>query len=260
MEFDNQGIKYYDFSRWQTIMLDAYGRLLPPERQKHIDFNKVRDIGKASAVVLKAGQHNFKDIAFDTGWKNAKLAGLRRASYFFTDYRSTGKEQANTYWNIVKSDIGEGFLCADYEAGTWSNWNELYNFIYELQQLSGFPNDKIWIYSTYYFWIEHSPTSDSALDWFAKFPFWIAAYPPNSLDYSLVRVPRNWTKVAGWQNATPSIGLEIGCWSEEVDHDLLNGGNAEFVKYFGGVLPPTPQPQTFPYSITINNRDYRQGA
>lgn len=255
MKFDNQGIKYYDFSRWQCVMFDSNGKLLPPERQKHIDFNKVRDVGKASAIVLKAGQHNFKDVAFDTGWTNAKLAGLPRATYFFTDYRSTGKEQANKYWDIVKHDTGEGFLCADYETGTWSNWNELYNFISELQQLSGFQNDKIWIYSTYYFWLENSPRTDSALSWFADYPLWIAAYPPNSLDYSNVRVPRKWTDVVGWQNATYPIGFEIGTWSHEVDHNFLNGGNTEFRKYFG--TPISPPTVTFPYSLIINNKEYK---
>ena len=73
MDFQNTGIKIYDVSFYQTVMfdyIDGKRILLPPEKQKHIDFDKMRQ--KAKAVIIKAGQRNYKDPAFDISWKNAK--------------------------------------------------------------------------------------------------------------------------------------------------------------------------------------------
>ena len=113
--------------------------------QGEIDFARTKAAG-AAGVIIRAGQRTWIDSQFKVNWQKAKEAGLPRASYFFCSKYAKGKNQAVTYWDIVKNDVGEGFLCADYETGAWLDWNELYNFIYELQQKSGFPNHKVFIY------------------------------------------------------------------------------------------------------------------
>lgn len=264
MPFDNQGITIYDESFWQTILFDSNGNWLPPERRNYIDFVKMRDAGNASATVLKVGQHNYLDPAFPVSWRDSKGI-LPRSAYWFMDYRSTAKAQAIMYWDAVKNDLAEGMYFFDFESGS-GNWNQLYNAIYEFQQLSGLPNDKIGIYTGYYYWTENvvahptNPASLATLNWFAKYPLWLAYY--SEIQY--IRVPKGWTMdtLLLWQWGTPSIGRSVGCWSEEVDANLLNGGYDKLYKYFGriGNIPVPPNPVSFPYSITIGDKEYKQGV
>jgi len=253
MPFDNKNIKIYDMSIWQTIMFDSNGNLLPPDRQKHINFNKVRDIGKALAVILKAGQYYYKDPAFDIGWRNAKLAGLPRSSYWFLSRYDTGKNQAKKYWEYLKSDIGEGMHFCDFEYGSGNDWNQVYSFISEFQQLSQLPDYKIGVYTGYYYWTQYAPSTNAQKNWFAKYPLWLAYYTANSAN---IRIPLNWMleTLLLWQWGTPPIGMEIGCWSREVDANLLNGGQEKLNKYFGVSNTTSP---SFPYSLVINNKEYR---
>ena len=119
MEFENQGIKLYDVSFYQTIIFEYVNSkriLLPPEKQKHIDFVQMKT--KARATILKCGQRDYKDPAFDIGWKNAKEAGIPRGSYWFCDKFNTPKNQAKLYWSYLKDDFGEGIHAADFESGS----------------------------------------------------------------------------------------------------------------------------------------------
>lgn len=203
------------------------GKLLPLEKQKHIDFYKMKT--KCDAVVLKCGQRNYKDPAFDIGWNNAKEAGLPRGSYWFCDKNESGKSQATLYWSYIKHDIGEGILAADFEQGSWENWNELYNFISELQQLSGLPDEKIAVYTGYYYFMENYPLKPESQKWFSKYPLWIASY---TNDPSRVLIPPLWKKSFLWQYNTVVEGLEAGVHSLEIDANYFNGTREEFRKYF----------------------------
>jgi GH25 family lysozyme M1 (1,4-beta-N-acetylmuramidase) len=225
MIFDNQGIKIYDVSKYQTVMSEN-GKPLPPEKQKHIDFNVMKT--KASAVIIKCGQWNYKDPAFEISWRNAKLAGIPRGSYWFCDRWDTGRNQARLYWSYIKNDVGEGILSADFESGSWNDLNQLYNFIYELQQLSSLPNEKIVLYTNYYYFME--AIQNAKREWFAQYPLWIASY---SLTPSSVKIPPVWEKTFLWQYGTPVEGKEAGVQSLEIDGNYLNGGYDEFKKYFG---------------------------
>lgn len=215
---------------------------------QQINFEKMKTM--FNFVVIKAGQWYYADPDFEYNWREAKKAGLPRSSYFFGDKRATGKAQANTYWNLIKDDVGEGMAFIDYEGGSWTDWNELYNFIVEFQRLSGFPNNRIGIYTAYYYWMEHRPESVIQEQWFGKYPLWLAAYSytplkPNPKD---VRIPVIWAEQGClvWQTGTPAIGIEAGVESRELDYDMLNGGEDVFLKYFNrsGIIPIPPIPPT----------------
>lgn len=243
----SSGIKIYDVSFYQTVMFEYINNqrvILPFEKQKHIDFKRMRD--KCSAVIMKCGQRNYKDPAFDISWRNAKEAGLRRGSYWFCDKNDTGKNQAKLYWQYLKPDIGEGVHAADFEAGGWTNLHELYAFVNEFQQLSGLPDHKIAIYTGYYYFT--AVTQISNLSWFSKYPLWIAAYTRNPID---VRIPKPWNKFTIWQYGTPAEGLDVGVHSIEIDGNWFNGTQTEFERMFGKPIikdevptkPHSPYPQ-----------------
>jgi len=227
MNFDYHGIFGSDISRWQD----------DPTTPTKNNFNKMKNYGMQFCIP-KCGQYNFIDRDFIHNWNGAKNAGLGRGSYWFCDYRSTGKVQAQLYWGTLEQNGYNGELCfADYETGSWTNWKELYNFIYEFQRISGVPDDKIGIYTGYYYCMEHSPNFVHEKQWLSKYHLWLAYYT-NSPRY--VRVPNDVWKdeqVLIWQSGTPAIGHDCGVESREIDYDQFQGDINKFEKYFGTSIP-----------------------
>lgn len=227
MNFNDKGIEGFDVSRYQDS--DTTPQM--------IDFNKMKAYG-ATFVISKAGQYYWQDPDFSYNWRESEKAGLARASYWFGDVRDTGVNQARKYWQILTDNGFKGEPCViDYEHGSWTDWNELYNFIAEFQRLSGLPDERFFIYTGFPYWIEHSPLVPSTLDWFEKHPLWLAWYTSESAN---VVVPPPWTDVLLWQDGTPPIGKLVGAESEEIDHDKFNGDITKFYQYFikGNTNPP----------------------
>lgn len=223
------GLTAFDISHYQSFR-DSFGRWTYP------DFQKMKDYG-AKFVVCKAGQYNFEDITFRVYWQKLKEVGLLRASYWFLDGRAEGKAQAQFYWNMLKDDPGEGPLVVDYEDGSGGDWNRLYDFIVELQRLSGYPNKRIWIYTGYFYWIDHSPVSIIQREWFARYPLWLAYYGTS------FQIPDMWTEIICWQNGTPAIGQSVGVLSREIDFNIFNGDENKLREYFTGIAAPPPPPE-----------------
>lgn len=242
MKFDYKGIFGFDISRWQDDVTTP---------TKKNDFNKMKSYG-ASFCISKAGQYNFQDRDFTYNFAETRKAGLARASYWFCDFRSRGKEQAQAYWNFLLKNGYDGEICfADYEAGAWSDWNELYNFIFEFQRISQLPNHKIGIYTGYYFWLENMPKTELERSYFKEFPLWLAYY---TNDVSFVKVPKPWveSELILWQAGTPAIGREVGVESREIDYNEFQGDTERFLKYFGSIIV-TPPPFETPTSELILN-------
>lgn len=228
MNFDDRGIFGFDVSFYQDNN----------ETPQQIDFNKMKSYG-ASFVIVRAGQNLYPDPDFQYNWKNAKSVGLPRSSYWFLDIHSSGKVQAQKYLTVLDGDLGEGLLFVDYEKdlqGAFPVWNEVYNFITELMN-NGISKSKIGIYTGYFFWVEHGPLSITQRDWFAQFPLWIAWYTTNP---DFVKIPPSWVDCLVWQDGTPSIGLQVGVESKEIDHNKFNGDDVKFKLYFGDSpnIPP----------------------
>lgn len=228
MQINDTGIFGFDVSIYQD----------DNQTPAQINFVKMKDYG-ASFVVIKTGQWYYSDEDFMYNWTAAKAAGIPRSSYWFGDFRDSGKAQAQRYWNLLKNDIGEGPHFIDYEGGSWTDWRQLYDFIVEFQKLSNLPNEKIGIYTAYYYWREHCPTEPASLAWFGKYPLWLAWYTD---DPTNVQVPAPWISPLLWQSGTPAIGLAAGVESREIDYNVFNGDDARFIQVFGTGSNPNPPP------------------
>jgi GH25 family lysozyme M1 (1,4-beta-N-acetylmuramidase) len=247
-------IIFPDVSFYQAIRRDQDGKLLPPAQQKAIDFLRMKQAGMP-AVIIRAGQDTWIDPEFRVSWENAKIAELPRASYFFVDKDSDVKQQARFYWSILRDDPGEGFISGDFETGSPLAWDKWYQFMNELQQISGYSNNKIFFYSNFYFFNENKPPTIASQDYFARYPLWLANYTASILT---ARIPGTWDRISLHQYGTPAIGYSLGVWTHEIDMNLFNDGQTEFEKLFGKV--PTvvnPPIKRFPASIIINNDIYR---
>lgn len=237
MQFDYRGILGPDISFYQGN----------PQNNMFVDFDKMKawrneDGDKVSFVIAKAGQRDYPDPAFAYNWAAAKAAGLLRAAYWFLDDEKDGKSQAQFFWNLLKADPGEGPLIVDFERGSGDDWNKLYEFLVELQRLSGYPTSRIWIYTAYYYWLDHGPRTQAERLWFLRHPLWLAWYTDNPLN---VEVPYPWIEPVMWQKGTPAIGRDMGVHSIEIDYNEFNGGIAEFTKYWnvnaGDPVEPEPE-------------------
>ena len=209
----------------------------------------------ARGVIVKAGQGSGADPRFADNWQRAKIAGIPRGSYWFYDSRVDPRSQAANWWNLVKNDKGELMHFADYEeryGGAWGGWRNLKIFLQEFMRLSGLPASKIGIYTGYYYWIAHSPTNLTELNWFGQFSLWLAWY---TSDPSIVRIPRPWTSLILWQFGTPAVGQAYGAESIEIDQNWFNGDEQAYKARFGlpagneppdVVEPPAPRPPIEP--------------
>lgn len=232
MIFDYQGINGFDISTHNdSPLIDG-----------HTNFVLMKKF--AEFVVIRAGNGLTKDADFDIHWKNAKLAGMPRSSYWFCNSFYDPIAQARAYYNIIKDDIGEGMVFADYETGCFTDWNNLYIFITELQRLTKLPDHRIGIYTGYYYWRDHSPTSLASKLWFRKYPLWIAWYGHDS---NAVLIPDTWLEALIWQKGTPTIGHDVGVESFEIDDDQFNGGREKFAKHFlNGMITVPPYEEPLP--------------
>jgi GH25 family lysozyme M1 (1,4-beta-N-acetylmuramidase) len=214
--------------------------------QRVIDFLKMK-LFPSDGVIIKAGQHGYKDPYFDSNWVAAKAQGLPRGDYFFYDSRMEPKAQARVWWNIIKGDPGELKHWVDYEehyGGAYAGWRNLKLFIEEFLRVSGLSVNDVGIYTGYYYWIANSPTTTADLAWFGQFWLWLAWYTDNPAN---VLIPRPWTqqKVILWQQGTPSWGLQAGVATIEIDADYFVRPRSEYKTFFnlGGTLPTDPPTQ-----------------
>ncbi len=231
--------------------------------QKVIDFNRMKLAGM-QGTIIRAGQNVWKDPYFDANWGNAKKAGLPRGSYFFYDSRVPPKGQGDLYWSMIKNDPGELFAAADFEesyAGPYAGWRNLYDFMERLLS-NGLPQKMLWIYTGYYYWLDHSPQTDlSALAWFSQFPLWLAWYTTNP---AYVKIPRPWPDAQLWQYGTPARGAEVGVKTAEIDMNLWTGDQKSYWNYFnlgGEVIPPEVTTMKFEVrsNVAIETRAIRRG-
>jgi lysozyme len=240
VNFANHNVHGPDISFYQ----DAAGT------PQMVNFNTMKAAG-ASYVIIKAGQRTYPDPDFVHNWKEAKAAGMPRGSYWFYDSREDPKKQAQKYWSLLQDDPGELIHAADWEEnynGSFRNWQYFYDFLFWFQDYSKFPHDRIPVYTNYFYWLEHAPTNVLSLQWFKRHPLWIASYGAQTG----VKIPPPWTECILWQYGTPSVGIQYGAESLEIDMNVWNGDLESFKKYFGlsgEVIPPPAEPPTEPGAI-----------
>lgn len=227
-----------------------------------IDFFKMRTV--APYVIIRAGQNLWADPDFKANWREAKLAGMPRGSYWFYDSRVDPKKQADLWIQLLDKDLGELPLCADFEdnyKGPFSGWKHWYNFLERLKAL--LPATKeIVVYTNYYYWVENTTSvgiPNQSLEYFKNFPLWIANYGnPQPL------VPKPWGKNDWlfWQFTDNGDGVPYGVESKNIDLNYFNGDINAFRRRFGlsnTPLPDPPVPTKF-FRVTVASLKVREGA
>jgi GH25 family lysozyme M1 (1,4-beta-N-acetylmuramidase) len=212
-----------------------------------VDFQQMKLAG-AKGVIIRAGQNLWEDEDFRVNWIAAKAAGLPRGSYYFLDPRVRPQDQADKWTQMIYNDKPELDIWADYEApdswgGNYRNWDGLYNFLARLKV--NLPNQKISIYTGFYYWLDHSPAVGSAsLDYFKRYKINLAWYTINPAN---VRIPAPWTNddLLWWQYTADGNGPFYGVESLGIDLNYFNGGDGSlqvFKDYFrlSEITPPPP--------------------
>lgn len=223
-----------------------------PETPQGIDFFKMR--ASAGYVIIRAGQNLWVDTDFKGNWREAKLAGLPRGSYWFYDSRADPKRQAELWVQQFDGDLGELPLFGDFEEtynGPFKGWKNWYTFLERLKQL--LPGKEISIYTGYYYWLENAPRPTyeaSNLEYFHKYPLWIANYGNTE-----PMVPKPWAKNEWllWQFTDNGIGGLYGVESGNIDLNYFNGDlNAFRIRFNLSDLPlPDPLPPSKMFRVTV---------
>ena len=217
-----------------------------PQTPQGIDFIKMRKAG-AGYIIIRAGQNLWADRDFKANWRESKLAGLPRGSYWFYDSRADPKKQAELWVSLFDGDFGELPLWCDFEdnyGGSFRGWKHWYNFIERLKALT--PNKEIGVYTAYYYWLENmAGVPTASVNYFKQFPLWIANYGTNS-----PLVPKPWTanEWTLWQFTDNGNGGIYGVESGNIDLNYFNGDEAAFRQRFGLSEIPIPDPDTQPES------------
>jgi len=180
---------------------------------QYVDFRRMAT--KSTGVIIRAGQADWKDIAFDISWKSAKDAGLQRGSYWFYDSRTNPKRQAELWASILGKDAGELELWMDFEdkyKGAFHGHKHWYDFAERLKAL--LPNKQLGVYTGYYYWRENTKPTDT---YFAQYPLWIAWYGGTP------KIPPIWNEWLMHQFTDNGDGAAWGVASGNIDINTRKG-------------------------------------
>lgn len=199
--------------------------------QGEIDWQKMSAL---QGVIIRAGQRTWEDSQFKVNWAGAKSAGIPRGSYWFYDSREKPENQAALWWSLLKGDVGELVHAADFEesyGGPYGTTAHMRTFLSEFQRLSGLPNERLAVYTGYYWWADRTAGDP----WFAKYWLWLAWYA----QMANVRIPPPWVSsgLLFWQFTSSGDGQLYGVSSKEIDLSWYRGTLAEFQKQFGTTDP-----------------------
>ncbi len=229
-----------------------------PETPQGIDFVKMR--ASAGYAIIRAGQNTWVDSDFKINWREAKLAGLPRGSYWFYDSRTEPKRQAELWVQQFGGDFGELPLFADFEEsymGPYKGWKNWYTFLERLKQLIN--GREIAIYTAYYYWRDNAPnatTQATNLEYFRQYPLWIAHYGAVE-----PMIPLPWKKGEWlfWQYTETGDGNLFGVESKGIDLNYFNGDQTALQVRFNltdAPPPPPPPPDPLPDEDTPTGIKY----
>ena len=233
-----------DVSKWQD----------DNETNVVVNFKSMK-AGGALWSIIKAGQNDWVDPDFYMNWENS-FGVLPRGAYWYFDNRAEPKAQARKFSSIMKvaGDLGEMELWADLEDSvykTYDGWRNWYKFLSELENT--LPGKAIGIYTGYYYWRERtipSLISRAELEWFKKYPLWIAHY---GVPYP--SIPQPWNTWNFWQFTDNGNGTLYGVESLNIDLNYFNGSAVEFQKRYN--LVTIPNKQTLAIVLKTDSGDYQ---
>jgi GH25 family lysozyme M1 (1,4-beta-N-acetylmuramidase) len=234
-----------------------------PETPQGIDYVKM--LASAGYVIVRTGQNLWVDSDFKVNWREAKLAGMPRGSYWFYDSRIEPKRQAELWVQQFDGDFGELPLFADFEEaymGPYKGWKNWYTFLERLKQLVG--GKEIGIYTAYYYWRDNAPnatTQATSLEYFHQYPLWIAHY---GVPEPMIPLPWKKGEWLFWQYTEAGDGKLYGTESNGVDLNYFNGDLAALKARFNLTdappPPPNPDPNPLPDGDTATGKMYRVTA
>lgn len=183
-------------------------------------------------IIIRAGQNTWRDEKFSVNWVNAKQRGMSRGCYWFYDGRASPNAQWDVLRPLLAGDLPEDVIWVDWErnyGGAYEGLRNVVSFMKLIEQ--GFPGCTVGMYTGYYWFIENSNGVNNAQEYsyLASKPLWEAWYGMPS-DQILIPQPWNTHTIELHQYGTPSVGLEYGCESIELDmnrvlnnHDRYGG-------------------------------------
>ena len=225
-----------------------------------IDWQAARDDG-IKYVFVKTTQGIQEDAVFQRLWSEAKGI-MPRGGYHLYDGRfyfdiKKPQRQVEKFLQALNGDLGELPLVIDIEGvyatgapyGGWKNW---YSFIANLRD--AIPADKeIMIYTNRGTWDSNAPVNEYELEWFTKYPLWVAEY--NNLPEPM-QLPRGFSEWLFYQYSETGIfdwARDFDNKRVGVDLNWFNGNLAAFNKRFGFVAeapePPVDQTPASVYPI-----------
>ncbi len=201
-----------------------------PTTPQGVDFRIMRE--RTPGVIIRAGQNTWTDTRFVEHWRRAKEAGLKRGAYWFYDSRAEPKKQAVHFAELLEADPPELGAWGDFEdryGGAYDTWKHRYDFMENLSLK--LPDTRIGIYTGYYYWLERvTGISKERLEYFARYPLWIAAYNP-----SAPLIPPPFKGYMFWQFTDNGDGKLYGVESKNIDLNYFFGDEADFELLFGKV-------------------------
>lgn len=212
-----------------------------PGTPNGINFTRMNNL--VDFVIVRAGQNLWMDPDFNQNWRDAKAAGLPRGSYWFYDSRADPRQQAELWASLIKDDMGELPLFADFEEaykGEFAGWENWKKFLERLRALVG--SKEIGIYTAYYYWQNNAPnaaTQPAELEYFHRYPLWIANY---GVTAPLVPKPWGTNEWLLWQFTAMGDGILYGVESAEIDLNYFNGDAQAFAARFNVPVPQDPAP------------------
>jgi len=205
------------------------------------DANKAKSQG-ATFAFIKASQATYTDPQFLLNWQKAKDAGLLRGAYHYLDYTKPGKDQANAFADLIKSDPGELPPVIDYEQRrTDNNPSAALGFLRDcLDQLmtrtelfTDAQLKKPMLYTSSGFWAEYGDMTKS--EYWLQYPLWLAAYTTSMTPL----LPSPWPLWKFWQFTAKGPGEIFGSECLTMDMNRFNGTLNELLEFAGVRIPVT---------------------
>ena len=203
------------------------------------DANKAKAQG-ATFVFIKASQATYTDPQFLLNWQKAKDAGLLRGAYHYLDYTKSGKEQANAFADLIKSDPGELPPAIDYELRRTDNNPAaalviLRDCLDQLMSRTELFADSVAkkpiLYSSPGFWAEYGDMTKR--DYWLQFPLWLAHYTTSMTPL----LPSPWPLWKFWQFTAKGPGEVFGSECLTIDMNRFNGTLSELMEFAGVQIP-----------------------
>ena len=238
---DPNRVLLLDISKWQ----DAPNNDILPDFQKMINKG-------VSGIIIKCGEGNVLDRSFRQYVNILKTLNLPYGFYWYYNNKYDPSLQAKTFISAVEKfgfpPLGIWADLEDRNSGTFIGWKSWYNFLHDLE--FKYPNGMIGIYTGYYYFTEYTKSvgiSSASLNWFGKFPLWIATYGGEP------KIPAPWSEYTIWQFTDFLDGKSYGVESNELDGNYFNGDYDKFLDFFGideTIDIPTEEPVS-EYEVTV---------